>query len=356
MRTLALATLVVFLAATPGRRPSAGAFVGQGRVRAADRRVREEGLLRSPARCAEAAGRQDPQAPRAHSRRGGQAAVGPRAVGAAQAPREAPGRRLRRARLHPAALPGAQRPDARQQTALAASGPGTVLAQTAWNKRTTCSKVAVLDTGMQYTHPDLKDNVWHNKHEIDDNGKDDDKNGYVDDYYGLNAIAGKGNAEDKDGHGTHVSGIIGARGNNALGVSGLCWEATVMPGEVHELQGPGIDVGRRRRHGVRDQDGRQDHQQLLGRHARSPSRSRTRSSTRRTRACCSWSRRGTTARTSTRIRSIRPTTRTGTSSASPPSPRPTRWRASPTSVPRTWTSARPATTSSRPIRPRPTRS
>ena len=126
-----------------------------------------------------------------------------------------------------------------EQYALAASGAAAVQAQTAWNKRTTCSKVAVLDTGMQYTHPDLKDNVWHNKHEIDDNGKDDDKNGYVDDYYGLNAIAGKGNAEDKDGHGTHVSGIIGARGNNALGVSGLCWEATVMPVKFMNSQGQG---------------------------------------------------------------------------------------------------------------------
>ena len=126
-----------------------------------------------------------------------------------------------------------------EQTALAASGPGTVLAQTAWNMRTTCSKVAVLDTGMQYTHPDLKANVWHNKHEIDDNGKDDDKNGYVDDYYGLNAIAGKGNAEDKDGHGTHVSGIIGAHGNNALGVSGLCWEATVIPVKFMNSKGQG---------------------------------------------------------------------------------------------------------------------
>ena len=126
-----------------------------------------------------------------------------------------------------------------QQTALAVSGPGTVLAQTAWDKRTNCSKVAVLDTGMQYTHPDLKDNVWHNKHEVDDNGKDDDKNGYVNDYYGLNAIAGKGNAEDKDGHGTHVSGIIGGRGNNALGVSGLCWEATVMPVKFMNSKGQG---------------------------------------------------------------------------------------------------------------------
>lgn len=126
-----------------------------------------------------------------------------------------------------------------EQYALAVTGTGIVVAQTAWNTRTSCAKVAVLDTGMQYTHPDLKDNVWHNKHEVDDNGKDDDKNGYVDDYYGLNAIAGKGNAEDKDGHGTHVSGIIGARGNNGVGVSGLCWEATVMPVKFMNSQGQG---------------------------------------------------------------------------------------------------------------------
>ena len=83
--------------------------------------------------------------------------------------------------------------------------------------------MAVLDTGVQYGHPDLKQNVWHNSHEVNGNGKDDDKNGYVDDYYGLNVIKGKGNAADDDGHGTHVSGIVAGRGNNATGISGLCW-------------------------------------------------------------------------------------------------------------------------------------
>jgi subtilisin family serine protease len=126
-----------------------------------------------------------------------------------------------------------------QQYALGAAGAGIVTAQPAWNTRTSCAKVAVLDTGMQYTHPDLKDNVWHNKHEINGNNKDDDKNGYVDDYYGLNAIAGKGNATDKDGHGTHVSGIIGGRGNNGIGVSGLCWQATVMPVKFMNSNGKG---------------------------------------------------------------------------------------------------------------------
>ena len=175
------------------------------------------------------------------------------------------------------------------------AGAGIVQAQTAWNKRTNCSKVAVLDTGTQYTHPDLKDNVWHNKHEVDDNGKDDDKNGYVDDYYGLNAIAGKGNAEDKDGHGTHVSGIIAAHGNNALGVSGLCWDGTVMPVKFMNSQGQGSTSDADRGHRLRRSSRAPRSSTTRGAGARSRIRSRTRSSTPRTRACCSSSRPATTA-------------------------------------------------------------
>lgn len=85
--------------------------------------------------------------------------------------------------------------------------------------------VAVVDGGYLLTHPDL--NFWVNRLEIPNNGIDDDNNGYVDDYYGWNAYNSNGTITS-DGHGTHVAGIVGARGNNALGVSGVNWNVKVM--------------------------------------------------------------------------------------------------------------------------------
>jgi subtilisin family serine protease len=125
------------------------------------------------------------------------------------------------------------------QYPLASPGVGGVNVQTAWNARTACSKLAVLDTGIEYSHPDLKQNVWHNPNEIKNNGKDDDKNGYVDDYYGVNLIKGKGSGGDDNGHGTHVSGIVAGRGNNDVGISGLCWTAKVMAVKFMNSKGRG---------------------------------------------------------------------------------------------------------------------
>jgi thermitase len=122
---------------------------------------------------------------------------------------------------------------------LASSGLGYVDAQPAWDSRTNCSKVAVLDTGIQYNHPDLSANLWHNPHEIQSNGKDDDKNGWVDDYYGVNLVKGKGSGVDDDGHGTHVSGIVGGRGNNGTGISGLCWSGSLMAVKFMDENGRG---------------------------------------------------------------------------------------------------------------------
>ncbi|OQY79314.1 MAG: hypothetical protein B6D45_01000 [Ignavibacteriales bacterium UTCHB3] len=85
--------------------------------------------------------------------------------------------------------------------------------------------VAVLDGGAQMNHPDL--DFWVNRHEIPNNGIDDDGNGYVDDYFGWNAYNNNGNLPS-DTHGTHVSGIVAAKGNNALGVSGVNWNTKVM--------------------------------------------------------------------------------------------------------------------------------
>ena len=88
--------------------------------------------------------------------------------------------------------------------------------------------VGVVDTGIDYLHPDLQDNVWRNPNEICNDGIDNDGNGYVDDCYGFNAITGSGSALDDNGHGTHVAGIIGAIGNNAEGVTGVNWKVSIV--------------------------------------------------------------------------------------------------------------------------------
>ena len=86
--------------------------------------------------------------------------------------------------------------------------------------------MAVIDGGMDWTHEDL--NCWENSHEIPYNGIDDDNNGYIDDYRGWNAYNHNGTVGSNQ-HGTHVSGIIGAVGNNETGVCGVNWNVKVMP-------------------------------------------------------------------------------------------------------------------------------
>ena len=88
--------------------------------------------------------------------------------------------------------------------------------------------VAVIDTGVDYTHEDLKDNIWVNTKEIPGNGIDDDGNGYIDDVYGVDLETAKGSGMDDNGHGTHVAGIIAAS-NNHIGVVGLAYNVKIMP-------------------------------------------------------------------------------------------------------------------------------
>jgi len=94
---------------------------------------------------------------------------------------------------------------------------------------------------MDYNHVDLQANLWTNPNEIAD-GIDNDENGFVDDLHGWNFVAGTNETVDDfspDYHGTHVSGIIGAKGNNETGISGVCWTVKLMPVKVLDNRGHG---------------------------------------------------------------------------------------------------------------------
>lgn len=99
--------------------------------------------------------------------------------------------------------------------------------------------IAIVDTGVEYTHSDLSGNIWKNTGEIPNNGKDDDRNGYVDDVYGWNFAGKNGNPTDDNGHGTHCAGIIAAVTNNNNGVAGVCWKAQIMPLKFLTASGSG---------------------------------------------------------------------------------------------------------------------
>ena len=88
--------------------------------------------------------------------------------------------------------------------------------------------VGVIDTGVDYNHPDLAANIWTNPGEIAGNGIDDDGNGYIDDVHGYDFVNNDGDPMDDNGHGTHFSGTIGGVGNNGIGVAGVNWNVKIM--------------------------------------------------------------------------------------------------------------------------------
>lgn len=99
--------------------------------------------------------------------------------------------------------------------------------------------VAVVDTGVDYRHADLAQNMWKNPREIAGNNIDDDKNGYIDDVYGINTILNNGDPLDDNGHGSHVAGTIGAHTNNALGVAGVAWNVKIVAAKFLNSSGSG---------------------------------------------------------------------------------------------------------------------
>ncbi|MBA3936007.1 MAG: S8 family serine peptidase [Planctomycetes bacterium] len=115
-------------------------------------------------------------------------------------------------------------------------------AQQAWSVSTGSTNVvvAVIDTGMDLTHPDLVGNLWTNAAELAGNGIDDDHDGYIDDVHGWNFVADSSDPTDDYFHGTHCSGIIGATGNNGTGVVGVCWHVSLMPLKFLDQNGNGF--------------------------------------------------------------------------------------------------------------------
>lgn len=96
--------------------------------------------------------------------------------------------------------------------------------------------VAVIDAGIDITHPDISNNIWTNPREISGNGIDDDGNGFVDDLHGWNFVASSSDilppsdgTDDAFVHGTLVASLIAAKGNNGIGMAGVAWNVRIMP-------------------------------------------------------------------------------------------------------------------------------
>ncbi len=121
-----------------------------------------------------------------------------------------------------------------------------IQAQPVWTNFTNGSPdvvVADIDSGVDYTHPDLAANMWVNPGEVPGNGLDDDGNGYVDDVHGIDASNGDSDPMDDHGHGTHTAGTIGATGDNGAGVVGVAWGSRILACKFLDSSGSGTDAG-----------------------------------------------------------------------------------------------------------------
>lgn len=114
-----------------------------------------------------------------------------------------------------------------------------VSAESAWDTTTGSSTalIAIVDSGVDYLHPDLAANIFVNPGEIPNNGVDDDNNGFIDDVNGFDFGSGDGDPMDFIGHGTHVAGTTGAVGDNGVGTVGVNWNAGILPVKIS------VDIG-----------------------------------------------------------------------------------------------------------------
>lgn len=135
-----------------------------------------------------------------------------------------------------------------QQWALRNTGAGggtpgaDINATNAWDITTGSSTVVIaeIDTGIDYNHPDLTGNIWSNPGEANcTNGLDNDGNGFINDCRGWNFVANTNTPLDNSGHGSHVAGIIGAMGNDGIGVAGVMWHVQLMPLKILDSTGTG---------------------------------------------------------------------------------------------------------------------
>ena len=122
-------------------------------------------------------------------------------------------------------------------------GPAAINLPALWNMPKISTKrpvIAIIDTGVDTEHPDLKDNIWVNEKEKNGvTGKDDDGNGIVDDIHGYDFVNKTGGMADFNGHGTHCAGIAAAVGHNGIGITGANPDALIMPITVMQSDGTG---------------------------------------------------------------------------------------------------------------------
>ncbi|MCA1767734.1 MAG: S8 family serine peptidase [Idiomarina sp.] len=133
-----------------------------------------------------------------------------------------------------------------ENTGQSGGTPGVDIdARPAWDITTGDSNIVigVIDSGVDYTHPDLAGNMWVNPGEVCDNGVDDDGNGVIDDCYGYSAVTSTGDPMDENGHGTHVAGTIGASANNGVGVTGVNWDVQIVGCQFLDASGFGSTAG-----------------------------------------------------------------------------------------------------------------